>query len=64
MLCRIPETEEDLLPDRIAWPDNPDTAWYYLAVNEATNSHTYKSKKEVYEEWNQLIADEDWTKYQ
>ena len=41
MLGRVPETPGDLLPDEmVTWTDNLDTdAWYYLAVQEATNSH-------------------------
>lgn len=28
-------------PDMKTWSDNPSTAWYYEAVQEATNSHDY-----------------------
>ncbi|MGN1307360.1 MAG: S-layer homology domain-containing protein, partial [Faecousia sp.] len=40
MLERAVE-EEHMLPDMISWPDNTPDAWYYEAVQEATNSHSY-----------------------
>lgn len=66
MLLRLPETPEDLLPDMIRWPDNFDTqSWYYLAVQEATNSHDHTRKADgVYETWTVLNPVEDWTKYE
>lgn len=64
VLCRIPEDESDLLPDMNVWPDNASDAWYYLAVQEATNSHDYRHKGEVYETWTDMNADPDWTRYQ
>ena len=64
VLCRIPEDESDLLPDMNVWPDNAPDAWYYLAVQEATNSHDYRHKGEVYETWTDMNADPDWTRYQ
>ena len=30
---------DSLLDGMVEWPDNPESAWYYLAVQEATNSH-------------------------
>ena len=64
VLCRIPEGPEDLLSDMNIWPDNMDTdKWYYLAVQEATNSHTYEHKGEIHETWLELIADPDWSRY-
>ena len=47
VLCRVPETEGDLLPGMITWPDNQPGTWYYLAVLEATNSHDYDRKDAV-----------------
>ena len=45
VLDRKPETEDDLLPDMVTWTDNADKkARYYLAVQEATNSHYYEFK--------------------
>lgn len=46
VLNRKPETAEDLLENMAKWTDNADTnAWYYLAVQEATNSHYYEYKE-------------------
>lgn len=65
VLCRIPENEDDLLDGMNIWPDNLDTTkWYYLAVQEATNSHDYRHKGEIYETWIDLNTDPDWTRYQ
>lgn len=64
VLCRMPEEPEDLLSGMNIWPDNMDTnKWYYLAVQEATNSHTYEHKGEIHETWLELIADPDWSRY-
>ncbi len=56
VLNRKPETAEDLLSDMITFTDNADTnAWYYLAVQEATNSHYNTSKENsAYEKWTGL----------
>ena len=64
VLCRIPEDEDDLLPGMNIWPDNQPGAWYYLAVQEATNSHDFRYKGEIYEHWIKLTTDPDWTRYQ
>ena len=64
VLCRIPENEDDLLPGMNVWPDNLPDAWYYLAVQEATNSHDFRYKGEIYEHWIRLTTDPDWTRYQ
>ena len=64
VLCRIPEDEDDLLPGMNVWPDNQPGAWYYLAVQEATNSHDFRYKGEIYEHWIKLTTDPDWTRYQ
>ena len=64
VLKRIPETPEDLLPDMITWTDNTDTSsWYYLPVQEATNSHYYEFKDDSkYEKWTELRETRDWSK--
>lgn len=66
VLNRLPEDTSDLLDDMIRWPDNQDTnIWYYLAVQEATNSHDYERKSDgVHEKWTALNENEDWVKYQ
>lgn len=63
VLNRLPETEEDLLPNMTVWTDNANpNAWYYLAVQEATNSHYYKFKtNSKYEKWTELRETRDWT---
>lgn len=65
VLNRLPENSSDLLDSMIKWPDNSDaSAWYYLAVQEATNSHAYsdKSKDDKYEKWTTIRDARDWTK--
>lgn len=65
VLNRVPETPEDLLDDMIKWPDNSDkSAWYYLAVQEATNSHDYDMKNHIYEKWTNLKETDDWKQYE
>lgn len=64
VLNRMPETEGDLLPGMNTWPDNQPGAWYYLAVQEATNSHEFTHKGEIYESWTVLADDPDWMRYQ
>ena len=64
VLNRLPEKSEDLLDDMIKWPDNADASvWYYLAVQEATNSHDYsdKSNADKYEKWTKIRDARDWT---
>ena len=63
VLCRMPETKADLLDSMTKWPDNQPGAWYYLAVQEATNSHTYEQRDSKYETWTALTAEPDWSKY-
>ena len=62
ILNRQPETEDDLLPNMTVWTDNANPkAWYYLAVQEATNSHYYKFKtNSKYEKWTELRETRDW----
>ena len=63
VLNRQPETEDDLLPNMTVWTDNANpNAWYYLAVQEATNSHYYEFKtNSQYEKWTELRETRDWT---
>ena len=62
VLKRLPETEEDLHDDMIKWSDNSDASqWFYLAVQEATNSHYYKAKENKFEKWSELRDTRDWT---
>ena len=62
VLNRQPETEDDLLPNMTVWTDNANPkACYYLAVQEATNSHYYEFKtNSQYEKWTELRETRDW----
>lgn len=64
VLCRMPQDEKDLLRTMVVWPDNKPTDWYYLAVQEATNSHEFERKGAVNETWTKLTSAPDWTRYQ
>ena len=59
VLNRLPEDENDLLDGMNIWPDNNQRDWYYLAVQEAANSHDFDRKGEVHEQWIKLTADPD-----
>ena len=62
VLNRTPEDEEDLLEGMKVWPDCNPGDWFYLAVQEATNSHDYKDRGG--EVWTKLNRDPDWTRYE
>ena len=64
VLNRIPEDESDLLPGMNVWPDCNPGDWFYLAVQEATNSHDFEHKAGNYETWTSLNEDPDWTRYE
>ena len=60
---RAPESTSALLSGMKTWKDNADTArWYYLDVQEATNSHTYLGAPT--ETWTSLTATPDWSQYE
>lgn len=60
---RAPKSTSALLSGMKTWKDNADTArWYYLDVQEATNSHTYLGAPT--ETWTSLIATPDWSQYE
>ena len=63
MLHRLPETVEDLLDGMIQWPDNQPSDWYYINMQEATNSHDFKQKGEIHEHWTKLTENPDWDRY-
>ena len=61
VLVRNPAGPEDLLENMIKWPDNMDTSkWYYLDVQEATNSHTYERTTNGTEKWLTIEQPRDW----
>ena len=65
VLNRVPETVNDLLPDMVTWPDNMNTsAWCYLDVQEATNSHDYERKSNGCETWTKLTKVPNWKIYE
>lgn len=65
VLERKPESPADLLTNMNKWTDNMDTSkWYYMDVQEATNSHGYTRKTFNYELWRQMLPDPDWSRYE
>ena len=64
VLNRIPEEESDLLTGMNVWPDCNPGDWFYLAVQEATNSHDFKHKAGNYEIWTGMNKNPDWTRYE
>lgn len=64
VLCRMSQSESDLLDSMVTWPDNKPSDWHYLAVQEATNSHDFDRQGEVGESWTKLTSVPDWTRYQ
>lgn len=67
VLDRVPAKESRLLSRSImlTFPDNKPGDWYYIAIQEASNSHEYQ--RSVYETtgdemWTKLIDNVDWTK--
>ena len=64
VLCRMPQSESDLLDSMVTWPDNKPSDWHYLAVQEATNSHDFNRQGEVGESWTKLTSVPDWKRYQ
>ena len=64
VLNRLPETPDDLLPDMNTWTDCREGDWFYLAMQEATNSHDYVHKDKVHERWTGMNADPDWKQYE
>lgn len=63
MLHRLPETVDDLLDGMIQWPDNQPSDWYYINMQEATNSHDFKQKGEIHEYWTKLTENPNWDRY-
>lgn len=64
VLNRIPEDASDLLSSMNVWPDCNPGDWFYLAVQEATNSHDFKHKAGNYETWTGMNKNPDWTRYE
>ena len=64
VLNRIPEENSDLPAGMNTWPDCNPGDWFYLAVQEATNSHAFQHKAGNYETWTGMNKDPDWTRYE
>lgn len=69
LMERVPQSTEDLLLEvMVTWIDNSDPEmWYYIAVQEATNSHSRDYKEETvpglnfqYEFWEEIEETPDW----
>lgn len=65
-LERVPSDEDHPLSKRVmlTFPDCKSGDWFYIAVQEATNSHTYEraaTEKNGDEQWTALRANRDWT---
>ena len=56
VLRRDPAGADDLLAGMKRWPDNPESAWYYLAMQEATNGHEYRRADDGHEQWTALTG--------
>ena len=56
VLERAPDADY-MLEDMTVWPDNPESAWYYEDVQEATNSHAYvwRNSQHTSEDWEDFI---------
>ncbi len=59
MLDRTPD-KGHMLPEMKKWADNPEDAWYYEAVQEATNEHDYTRDEVNVETWTVLKEGTDW----
>ena len=59
VLGRKPSKNHMKISDRIDWPDCTTADWFYEAIMEATNSHTYQMGKRV-ETWNDKLPQRDW----
>lgn len=59
---RAPKSADAFLPGMKTWIDNTSDKWYYLDVQEATNSHSYTVKGS--ETWTALNTDPNWSLYE
>ena len=62
ILGRLPRTVNDLLPGMATWADNANVnAWYYLHIQEATNSNEFVMQADgIHKTWTQLLNPRDW----
>lgn len=59
VLGRKPSKNHMKISGRIDWPDCTTADWFYEAIMEATNSHTYQMGKRV-ETWIGKLPQRDW----
>ena len=61
---RHPDADH-LLDNMVTWPDNPESAWYYAQIQEATNAHAYTMNTDQedapYEIWTEFLPNRDWS---
>lgn len=67
VLERVPKDESRLLPHEtmLTFPDCRPGQWFYIAVQEAANSHIYEraaSEQHGDERWKELRDNRDWTR--
>ena len=67
VLERVPKDESRLLPHSamLTFPDCRPGQWFYIAVQEAANSHIYEraaSEQHGDEQWKELRDNRDWTR--
>ena len=64
ILERTPH-KDGLLEDMKVWSDNNEEAWYYVDIQEATNTHDYKREtNKDPENWTKTLEGRDWIKYE
>lgn len=64
MLDRDQLDEHSFLDEMETFPDNPPSAWYYEAMQEAANSHTFRRTPDRTERWQTLPGNPDWGQYE
>ena len=65
VLCRMPEENADLLKGMSSFTDCAEDDWCHLAIQEATNSHGYKTKSgSIHEKWTDLNTAPDWSRFE
>jgi len=59
---RLPASADDLLPGMLTWADNMNqNAWYYLYIQEATNSNYFEMNADgIHKTWTGLMANREW----
>lgn len=50
--------------DWVTWDDNVEGSWYYMAIQEASNSHHYERGADGFETWTSMRENRDWTEFE